>query len=54
MIPIVPQGASEILFNSYLKSYLINKKLVLLRLTGNVLGGGDWSVDRILPDYIKV
>lgn len=48
------KGASEILFNSFLKSYLINKKIGAASVrAGNVLGGGDWSVDRILPDYIK-
>jgi len=46
---------SENIFYSYLKSFFKSKKnvgLVSVR-SGNVIGGGDWSKDRIIPDLIK-
>ena len=56
MILIVLQKASsEIIFRSYFKSFLKNKKnlsIVSVR-AGNILGGGDWSRDRIIPDCVK-
>jgi CDP-glucose 4,6-dehydratase len=48
------KGASEILFNSYLKSFFHKKKIgAATARAGNVLGGGDWSKDRIIPDCVK-
>jgi CDP-glucose 4,6-dehydratase len=44
--------ASEMLINSYSKSFLSNKKIVILR-SGNIIGGGDNSNNRIIPDIIK-
>ena len=49
------KAAAENIFSSYLKSFFKNKKkigLVSVR-AGNVIGGGDWSQDRIIPDLIK-
>ena len=49
------KAAAENIFYSYLKSFFKNKKkigLVSVR-AGNVIGGGDWSQDRIIPDLIK-
>jgi CDP-glucose 4,6-dehydratase len=49
------KAAAENIFFSYLKSFFKNKKrigLVSVR-AGNVIGGGDWSKDRIIPDLIK-
>ena len=49
------KAASENLFYSYLKSFFeskINVGLVSVR-SGNVIAGGDWSKDRIIPDLIK-
>jgi CDP-glucose 4,6-dehydratase len=49
------KAVSENIFYSYLKSYFKSKKnvgLVSVR-SGNVIGGGDWSKDRIIPDLIK-
>jgi CDP-glucose 4,6-dehydratase len=46
---------SENIFYSYLKSFFKSKRnvgLVSVR-SGNVIGGGDWSKDRIIPDLIK-
>ena len=49
------KAAAENIFFSYLKSFFNHKKrigLVSVR-AGNVIGGGDWSKDRIIPDLIK-
>ena len=48
------KAAAENLFSSYLKSYFIFKKFGASSVrSGNVIGGGDWSEDRIVPDIIK-
>jgi CDP-glucose 4,6-dehydratase len=46
------KAASEIVINSYAKSFLKNKKIVVLR-SGNIIGGGDNSLNRIVPDIIR-
>lgn len=50
------KGATEILINSYIKSFF-NKKnsnvLISVARAGNVIGGGDWSPDRLIPDCMK-
>lgn len=59
-----PYGSSkvgaEIAINSYIKSYFnpddygINRTtLIASARAGNVIGGGDWSADRIFPDIIQ-
>lgn len=48
------KASTEILFNSYYKSNLSKKsnlKIVTCR-AGNVIGGGDWGVDRLIPDCV--
>ena len=44
----------EFLFNSYLKSFFKegNQKIATVR-AGNVIGGGDYSLDRLVPDIYK-
>ncbi len=51
---------AEIVINSYLKSFFnpkdykkLHKTLIASARSGNVIGGGDWQKDRILPDIIK-
>ena len=50
------KGAAELAIRSYIKSYF-SKKTSKVRIAsaraGNVIGGGDWSVDRIVPDCVK-
>lgn len=49
------KAASENIFYSYRKSFYkskINAGVVSAR-AGNVIGGGDWSKDRIIPDFIR-
>ena len=50
------KSAAEIAFNSYVKSFFnkkINKNLIVTARAGNVIGGGDWTEDRLIPDCIK-
>jgi len=44
----------EFLFNSYSKSFFsANKQIIATVRAGNVIGGGDYSLDRLIPDIIK-
>jgi len=49
------KGCSEILSSSYRRSFLENGKPFALATAraGNVIGGGDWAKDRLIPDCIK-
>jgi CDP-glucose 4,6-dehydratase len=53
------KAACEILINSYRDSFFsrqnydTHKKAIISLRAGNVIGGGDWSQDRIIPDIIK-
>ena len=49
------KAAAEILFHSYLSSYFYKESDLGISSVraGNVIGGGDWSQDRIIPDCIK-
>ena len=50
------KASAEILINSYANSYFNekNNKILLSSVrAGNVIGGGDWSSYRIVPDCIK-
>jgi len=50
------KGAAEFAIRSYTKSYFpiekTNVRIASAR-AGNVIGGGDWSADRIIPDCVK-
>jgi CDP-glucose 4,6-dehydratase len=48
------KAASEIVIASYRDSFLGDRGvLVASARAGNVIGGGDWSEDRLLPDAIR-
>jgi len=48
------KSCAELVVNSYNYSFLKQKKiLVATARAGNVIGGGDFSKDRILPDYFR-
>ncbi len=49
------KGCSEILTSSYRRSFLANGKSFALASAraGNVIGGGDWAKDRLIPDCIR-
>ena len=49
------KGAAEIAISSYMRSFFYDHspvKICSVR-AGNVIGGGDWSPDRIIPDCVK-
>ncbi|MGE0632965.1 MAG: CDP-glucose 4,6-dehydratase, partial [Pseudobdellovibrionaceae bacterium] len=49
------KACAEIVFHSYRKSFFEKqpeKKIASAR-AGNVIGGGDWAVDRIVPDCVR-
>lgn len=49
------KAAAEIVISAYQNSFFKNKTKVGVASVraGNVIGGGDWSVDRIVPDCIR-
>jgi len=54
------KAASEIIVNSYIKSFFqtlnyakTHFTLIASARSGNVLGGGDWQKDRLIPDIIR-
>ncbi len=50
------KAAAENIIYSYMSSYFNNKNkkhLISVARAGNVIGGGDWSEDRIIPDCVK-
>lgn len=48
------KAASEILIDSYSKSFFKNSDInIAAARAGNVIGGGDWSDNRLIPDIIK-
>ena len=49
------KSAAENAIDSYLKSYFFDKNNIALGVAraGNVIGGGDWSQDRLIPDCVK-
>jgi len=50
------KGMAELAIHSYVESYFSapnsNVRLAITR-AGNVIGGGDWAVDRIVPDCMR-
>jgi CDP-glucose 4,6-dehydratase len=50
------KGMAELAINSYVNSYYSgadNNVRVGITRAGNVIGGGDWAVDRIVPDCMN-
>lgn len=53
------KGCAELVTSAYLQSYFSPKKFnqhqvaIATARAGNVIGGGDWSEDRLIPDAIK-
>ena len=50
------KGAAELLIKSYLKSFFSSEDCevrIASARAGNVIGGGDWAKDRIIPDCVK-
>ena len=48
------KSCAEIIYKSYFKSFLINTNLKsAIGRAGNVIGGGDWADNRIIPDIVR-
>ena len=48
------KACSEIITNSYVNSFFKNSEVrIATARAGNVIGGGDMSQDRLIPDYLK-
>jgi CDP-glucose 4,6-dehydratase len=53
------KACAEIVISSFRNSffnpadYSVHKKSVSVARAGNVIGGGDWAKDRIIPDTIR-
>jgi CDP-glucose 4,6-dehydratase len=49
------KAAAEIVFSAYARSFLASRPTLgaATARAGNVIGGGDWAADRIVPDCIR-
>jgi CDP-glucose 4,6-dehydratase len=48
------KGCAELITSAYRRSFYNNLKVGLASVrAGNVIGGGDWSQDRLIPDILK-
>ena len=48
------KGAAELVIKSYFHSFFQNSPVKLTSArAGNVIGGGDWALDRIVPDCMR-
>jgi len=49
------KGCSELITSSYLESFFKTEGTcnIASARAGNVIGGGDWALDRIIPDYFR-
>jgi CDP-glucose 4,6-dehydratase len=53
------KACAELVIDSYrnsffnIKTYEIHQKAIAVARAGNVIGGGDWSKDRLIPDIAK-
>ena len=48
------KSCAEIIYKSYFKSFLIKTNLKsAIGRAGNVIGGGDWAENRIVPDIVR-
>ncbi len=48
------KACAELISNAYRKSFLNEQNILLATVrAGNVIGGGDWAEDRLIPDLIR-
>ena len=49
------KASAEIIFSSYMNSFFNDKREIGLASVraGNVIGGGDWAPDRLIPDLVE-
>lgn len=46
------KGAAELAISAYRRSYPDGPRIASVR-AGNVIGGGDWALDRLVPDIVR-
>lgn len=48
------KGCSELVTSAYRRSFLATSGVAVASArAGNVIGGGDWAVDRLIPDFLR-
>jgi CDP-glucose 4,6-dehydratase len=48
------KGAAELVIAAYRRSYFSAEgSRCWPRCAGNVIGGGDWALDRLIPDIVR-
>ena len=49
------KASAEIIIESYLKFFFTknNQTSIAVARAGNVIGGGDWAKNRLIPDCMK-
>jgi CDP-glucose 4,6-dehydratase len=48
------KACAELVTDSFRKSFLATKKILIATArAGNVIGGGDWASDRLIPDLVR-
>ena len=48
------KGAAELVISSYRRSFFMESDTkVASARAGNVIGGGDWAEDRLIPDLVR-
>lgn len=47
------KGAAELIISAYRRSFFGHGQLLASVRAGNVIGGGDWAKDRLIPDIVR-
>lgn len=47
------KAAAELIISSYRSSFGGAGSVIAVARGGNIIGGGDWSEDRLIPDYVR-
>lgn len=47
------KGAAELVISAYRRSFFQDAKSLASVRAGNVIGGGDWAADRLIPDIVR-
>jgi CDP-glucose 4,6-dehydratase len=47
------KGCAELIIYSYMNSFFKDGPMIASGRAGNVIGGGDWAADRIVPDAVR-
>jgi CDP-glucose 4,6-dehydratase len=47
------KGAAELVVSAYRRSYFGTGPAIASVRAGNVIGGGDWALDRLVPDIVR-